>query len=181
MSSHDESKLCSAQFSNVQVLQYYHWPMDGNTADVLGGLTSTAVGSPQFVSERIVGSASLRLDGGARILLDKHFALENETFAYTISFWFKPARLEGLQVIYEEGARRRRNFAAAQWLHPAGRNCCRICTNQCLPSRGAVQRMAVCHPDLRRHVRKSGNTGAVLQWALGRELKRSRQHPGSRG
>jgi GH43 family beta-xylosidase len=103
VTSHDNTKLCSADFSDVQVLQRYHWPLDADISDVLGGLTSGAVGSPGFSADRIVGSGSLHFDGSTRILLDKHAALENETFACTFSFWFKPAKLEGRQVVYEEG------------------------------------------------------------------------------
>ena len=103
VTSHDNSKLCSAQFTDVQVRQYYRWPLDADAADVLGGLSATTSGSPQFVSDRIVGEGSLRLNGNTRILLNDHPSLENEIFAYTLSFWFKPANPQGLQVIFEEG------------------------------------------------------------------------------
>jgi GH43 family beta-xylosidase len=103
VTSRNTTKLCSAQFSNLQVLQYYRWPLDTNATDVLGGLTGSGQGTPAFVPDHIVGSGSLRLDGNSSLLLAPHPALQNETFAYTLSFWFKPARLQGLQVLYEEG------------------------------------------------------------------------------
>ncbi len=103
VTSHDNTKLCSAQFANVQMLQYYRWPLDANTTDVEGGLTGSLLNTPQFVSEHIQGSGSLRLDGNSSIPLDAHPALQNETFACSVSLWFKPARLDGAQVLYEEG------------------------------------------------------------------------------
>ncbi len=83
--------------------QNYRWPLDTDATDVLGGLTGSLQGTPQFVAEHIVGSGSLRLDGNSSLLLTAAPALQTETSAYTLSCWFKPGRLQGKQVLYEEG------------------------------------------------------------------------------
>ena len=77
--------------------------MDTNANEVVGGFTSSLENTPQFVTDHIVGTGSLRLDGNSSIKLNTNAVLQNETFACTLSFWFKPERTNGIQVLYDEG------------------------------------------------------------------------------
>ena len=70
---------------------------------MIGGLTSSLENSPAFVPDHIEGIGSLYLNGSFSVRLDTNVVLQNPTYACTLSFWFKPTRLQGLQVLYDEG------------------------------------------------------------------------------
>jgi xylan 1,4-beta-xylosidase len=90
-------------FQINEILQSYRWPMDANASETVAGLTSTLENTPQFVTDHIVGTGCLRLDGNSSVKLNPNAVLSNETYACTLSFWFKPERTNGVQVLYDEG------------------------------------------------------------------------------
>lgn len=90
-------------FQLTDVAQSYRWPLNTNANEAIGWLPGVPDNTPQYVAEHIEGTGSLRLDGNSGIQLSTNAILQNETFACTVSLWFKPARVDNLQVLYEEG------------------------------------------------------------------------------